>query len=151
VALTDICNFHRVSETLATAGQPTEAQFAEIAAAGFEVVINLAWPTDTLDDEDLIVEDAGMEYVALPVRWLHPTVADVQRFFDAMERAAGKRVFVHCIANKRVSTFVFLYRTLRLGDDPREAAPELVRFWTPNRIWLDLIRDVRAVEGAGVK
>ena len=37
--------YYKVSENIATSGQPTEQQFSEIAESGYTVVINLALPT----------------------------------------------------------------------------------------------------------
>ena len=36
-----IKNFHEISGNLATAGQPTAEQFADIADAGYDAVINI--------------------------------------------------------------------------------------------------------------
>ena len=43
--LSTIKDFLQLSDDLATAGQPTEAELAAIAARGFRVVINLALAT----------------------------------------------------------------------------------------------------------
>ena len=40
-ALAGIYNYRQLSERIATSGQPTEAQLAAIAAAGYPVVVNL--------------------------------------------------------------------------------------------------------------
>ena len=50
----DIVNFLQVSDRLTTAGQPTVEQYPAIAAAGYEVVINLA-----LTDSPNAVVDEG--------------------------------------------------------------------------------------------
>jgi protein tyrosine phosphatase (PTP) superfamily phosphohydrolase (DUF442 family) len=42
MSIEDITNYKKVSDTLASSGQPEDMQFKEIAEAGFEVVINLA-------------------------------------------------------------------------------------------------------------
>lgn len=67
--LTEICNFLQLSNSIATAGQPTIEQFAAIKQAGYSVVINLALPTSTnaIPNEQQIVESQGMEYMAIPV------------------------------------------------------------------------------------
>ena len=64
-----IPNFLQLSETVATAGQPTEAQITAIQAAGYRVVINLALPTSTnaLPNEQALVEALGMTYIHIPV------------------------------------------------------------------------------------
>jgi protein tyrosine phosphatase (PTP) superfamily phosphohydrolase (DUF442 family) len=76
-----------------------------------------------------------MIYVHIPVVWESPTLDDLARFFDEMERCREKKVFVHCAMNMRVSCFVLLYRVLRLGV-PLEDAVQMVRLiWEPNSVW----------------
>jgi len=57
----DIYNFLKLSDTIATAGQPTEEQFSAIKA-GYQVVVNLALPDspNALPDEKKVVELKGL-------------------------------------------------------------------------------------------
>ncbi len=132
-----IYNYRKLSDDLVTGGQPIEQQLAELAAAGTEVVINLALHDDTysLPDERLTVEGLGMVYEHIPVIWQQPTRADLDAFFAAMDRHAGCRICVHCAANMRVSAFMFLYRVLRLGWPVEAALPDLHAIWQPNDVW----------------
>ena len=64
--IADIRNVRIVDAELATAGQPTEAQLAAIAADGYHTVINLALHDDprySLNDEAGLVQSLGMNYV----------------------------------------------------------------------------------------
>ncbi len=64
-------NYHQVTPQLATSGIVPREGFASIAAAGYELVINLL-PHDSeyaLVDEAELVESLGMEYVSIPI-WL---------------------------------------------------------------------------------
>ncbi|MBF0462114.1 MAG: hypothetical protein HQL87_12035 [Magnetococcales bacterium] len=64
--LESIVGYVPLSDSLATAGQPSEGQLAAVAAAGFAVVINLALHDDprySLPDEAKTVADLGMEYI----------------------------------------------------------------------------------------
>ncbi|MDX1933362.1 MAG: protein tyrosine phosphatase family protein [Capsulimonadales bacterium] len=135
--LTDIRHFILFADGTATAGQPTRDQFSEIAAAGYDVVINLAMPTSAgaIPDEAEVVTSLGMEYIALPVVWEAPTSADLERFFEAMAATQGRRRFVHCAANMRVSAFLFLYRVRKLGMVEAEAEKDLYRIWRPTGWW----------------
>ncbi len=133
----EITNYLANSNTLGTAGQPTPEQFATIRAAGYEVVVNLAMPdsTNALPNEDELVTAEGMDYFHIPVVWESPAVEDIERFFTVMDRNHGRKIFVHCAMNMRVSCFVFLYRVLRLGV-PRETAwQDVLAIWEPNEIW----------------
>ena len=133
-------NFRPVDETLATAGQPTEAQFRSIAEHGFEVVINLAPNAGEAE----FVRSLRMTYIHIPVNFAAPTEQDLQQFCDAMDANAVRKRFVHCAANKRVSAFIGLYRVIRLHWD-REPAFDLMRsLWQPDPVWQSFIDDMIA-------
>lgn len=145
----DIYNFYLLNERVATGGQPTEAQLADVAGAGYEVVINLALSDAdySLRDERATVEALGMEYIHIPVIWQSPQREDLRRFCDALQAQDGRKVFIHCAANMRVSAFVALFRTLRLGLPWEQAYSDVVRIWTPEGWWRDFIDD-RLAEGS---
>jgi protein tyrosine phosphatase (PTP) superfamily phosphohydrolase (DUF442 family) len=137
----DISNFLQLSDRIATTGQPTIEQYPAIAAAGYQVVINLAL-TDSpsaLADELTIASNLGLEYIHLPVIWTEPTLADFQLFMNIMDKYSAQKVFVHCAANKRVSAFLYLYRQLVEGIDELTAHQDLVKIWIPNPIWQDFL------------
>lgn len=151
--LSKIVNVCIVDDRLGTSGQPSEAQLADIAAAGYRVVINLALHDDprySLPDERGAVEALGIEYVHIPVVFTAPKDEDVARFFDAMDAHRDQKLWVHCAANYRVSAFLGLYRVLRLGWDRDAAFEQLKSFWEPNEVWRDLIERALAT-GAGAR
>jgi uncharacterized protein (TIGR01244 family) len=135
--LADIYNYLKLDDSLATSGQPTEAQINDIAASGYQLVINLALAgtPHALPDEAASVQTAGMEYVHIPVIWDSPTRGNLQAFFAVLDANQGRKIFVHCAANMRVSAFMALYRILRLGWPPDRAYQDLHRIWTPNETW----------------
>lgn len=140
--LADIYNYRPADAHLATSGQPTERQLASIAAAGFSVVINLALHDDprySLPDEARSVESLGMDYVHIPVKFAAPTPDDLNAFFDAMERHRGRRIWIHCAANMRVSAFLGLYRVLRQGCERGRAFELMNGLWQPNAVWAAFI------------
>jgi protein tyrosine phosphatase (PTP) superfamily phosphohydrolase (DUF442 family) len=141
-ALEEITNFLRISDAIGTAGQPTAAQFAAIKAAGYEVVVNLAMPdsTNALPNEGELVAEQAMDYVHIPVVWERPTIRDLEQFFEVMEKSRGKRIFVHCAMNMRVSVFICLYRVLR-ENIPFEVASEAIyKIWEPDAVWDGFLR-----------
>jgi uncharacterized protein (TIGR01244 family) len=144
--LSEIKSFLQLDDHIATAGQPTVAQIAQIAAAGYDVVINLALHDQdySLADEAGVVREAGMAYMHIPVQWEHPTRADLTRFCDAMDARRRERVFVHCAANMRVSVFMALYRILQLGWDRERAFVDVARIWQPNAVWAAFIEEMLA-------
>lgn len=142
--LEDIRAWLPLGPTLGTAGQPAPHQFAAIAGDGYEVVINLALPTSdhAIPHEGELVTNFGLAYAHLPVDFEHPRPADVENFRRLMRAFAGRKVFVHCAANMRVSAFIFLHRVLDLGVPRAEAEADLHRIWRPPGVWADLIRQV---------
>ena len=139
--LANIYNMLSLTDELGTSGQPTSAQLAAIKEAGYEVVINLATGTTPPDlpNEADVVATQGMEYIHIPVVWENPTEADLARFFEVMDATQDKKRFVHCIANMRVSAFMFLYRVLRQGMPLDEARATMSQIWQPNPIWQKFI------------
>ena len=138
--LRTIKSFLEISGSLATAGQPTAEQFADIAEAGYQVVINIDAET-TVPNEDELVTSRGMHFFHIPVIWTAPKQSDLDLFFDVMDILEDKRVFLHCAANARVSAFVYLYRMSRLGVDPGEARRSLDLLWEPHGIWKDFVEE----------
>lgn len=141
--LSEIRAFRAVGEGLGTAGQPTETQFQAIREAGFEAVINLALPTSTnaLANEGSVVTGLGMSYVHIPVNFEEPAPRDFQAFCWVMEAFGDRPVFVHCAANMRVSSFVFLYRVLRQRVARSEAERDLHAIWQPDEVWSRFIEE----------
>jgi protein tyrosine phosphatase (PTP) superfamily phosphohydrolase (DUF442 family) len=148
-----ILNYLRVSDTIGTAGQPDPGQFAGIQAAGYEAVINLAMPdsTNALANERELVIAQGMAYIHIPVVWENPTAQDLDRFFGAMDGLTGRKVFVHCAFNWRVSCFVLLYRVLRQGVPLEKATKALDLVWKPDAVWERFVHDSLARHGVSVE
>ena len=135
--LEQLTNYYPISPLILTAGQPTAEQIALLGEAGCDVVINLARPSspNALAEEAVLVAAQGMTYIAIPVVWEEPLLDDLARFFAVMEANRARKVFVHCVVNYRVSTFIYLYRVLRLGADPDEAIWDLRAIWEPDETW----------------
>ena len=111
--------------------------------AGFEAVINLALPTsdNALANEGSVVTGLRMSYVHIPADFKAPAVVDYRSFCKVMDAFDGRRVFVHCAANMRVSAFVFLYRVLHRRVSQSEAAKDLHAIWEPDGVWKQLIQE----------
>lgn len=127
----NITNLTLLDDMLASSGQPTREQFAEIAAAGFGTIINLALSTsdNALPDETELARSLGLEYIHIPVVWDAPQTADLQQFMDTLDTRQGKKIFVHCAMNYRASAFIALWRCLRLGWEAEKA------FATQQTVW----------------
>jgi protein tyrosine phosphatase (PTP) superfamily phosphohydrolase (DUF442 family) len=148
MSLEQIYNFIQISDTLATSGQPTEAQMSEIATAGYKVIVNLALPTsdNALNDEAATVRALGMGYHNIPVVWEAPKLSDFEQFAPLMDSLAGQKVFVHCVANYRVSMFTALYAEKRWGWTRAQADAHIRRIWEPDEVWARFIENVRGMK-----
>ena len=140
--ISNIYNFLNLSNELATAGQPLEEELEYVSEEGYEVVVNLALADAdySLNDEKGTVNKLGMEYIHIPVIWQNPTSEDLDKFFDVVEKYKNKKVFIHCAANMRVSSFIALYRVIKEGWDYSDAMNDVYKIWRPNKIWSDFIR-----------
>jgi protein tyrosine phosphatase (PTP) superfamily phosphohydrolase (DUF442 family) len=140
---TDTYHWRRLDEQLTTSGQPSEDQLKAIAALGVECVVNLGLHTHpkALADERASVVSLGMDYVHQPVEFAAPTAADLERFCDLMDALQGRTIHVHCIANYRVSAFLYRYRIDRLGWDKAKARADLDAIWTPDGPWAEVVGD----------
>lgn len=138
-ALDAIYNFEPITDWLGTSGQPTESQFKDIANAGYSAVVNLALPSsdNAIENEGSIVSGHGLAYFHIPVVFENPTVGDLRLFFGIMKALEGKRVWVHCVVNARVSAFVYQYLRYAKGLDDEAVQTRLLRKWLPqmDEVW----------------
>lgn len=135
--LETIFNYVKISDTLATSGQPTEEQFTSIADAGFDAVINLlpGKKENALKNEAEIVRGLGLGYTYIPVDFGAPTAANFADFVQAMQANQDKRIWVHCAVNARVSIFVARYRAEVLGEPSEQAREHISQVWEPFGAW----------------
>ena len=74
------------SPSLTTSGQPTAGELAQIASAGFDRVIFLAFTNHpkAVAHEDDIVRDQGLQFIHIPVDWESPSPTDFAAFAAMM-------------------------------------------------------------------
>ena len=141
--LSEIYHYEQMAEWLGTSGQPTEAQFGAIAAQGYAAVINLALNDHdrVLNNEGQIVTGHSMAYFHIPVRFDAPKLDELRLFFSVLDALKGKKVWVHCVVNARVSAFVYHYLTVRQGTAPEKARSELLNRWEPEMddVWREFL------------
>jgi len=132
-----IRNFVRLTDDFGTAGQPRREQFQFIADSGFTAVINLAMPqhADSIDDEGRLVTELGMNYFHLPVPFDKPEIDHLRQFFALLDAQAGRKLFIHCILNYRVSAFMYLYLRLRRNFTERQARSPILEKWEMEPQW----------------
>ena len=143
--MNDIYNFLSYHENLSSSGMPTAEQMKSVAEAGVQVVINLA-PHDVHDaipNEPELANSLGMEYINIPVNWGTPTRDGLNKFMDEMDARKDKKIHVHCEANFRASSFVAIYRILRLGWADEDAFAVMHTIWDEDAypVWKMFIED----------
>ena len=110
---------------LSTAGQPDEAGFKVFADSGYAAVIDLRTAGEDRGlDEAAVVEELGMEYVALPIGRGDITfekAAELRRLLDQYDEP----VLLHCGSSNRVGALLALQEYAETGD--REASLEAGR------------------------
>ncbi len=139
--LSEIEAFVPVSPNLATSGQPTPAQFEQIQAAGYAIVVNLAMPSSSnwLAEEPELLDRLGLDYVAIPVLWENPVLADFDQLCEVLAANPGRKIWVHCAKNMRVSAMVYLYNRLQLKLTHEVAWRYVEQVWQPNTVWMGFI------------
>jgi protein tyrosine phosphatase (PTP) superfamily phosphohydrolase (DUF442 family) len=140
-----IGDYYQISDRLGTSGQPTPPEFASIAQAGYQVVINLATSnsTNALANEGIMVTDLGMVYVQIPVIWDAPKLKDVETFFKIMKSFDGEKVWVHCAKNMRVSCFIYFWQKYILRLPEEQASYPMNQIWQPTGVWQTLIEQAQ--------
>ena len=133
----NIKNYIKVSERIASSGQPNREQFKSIAEEKYQVVINLAMPNsdNAIPEEGNIVAALEMIYVHIPVPFDAPNVNHLHTFIKVMDAFTNQKVWVHCVANYRASAFLYLYQRLICGATPEDAKKIMLPSWKPNEVW----------------
>lgn len=132
---------YQVFDWLWTSAQLSETDIEKLPARGIETVINLALPTSSpaLPGEADYVTREGISYIQIPVEWEHPELQQLIAFFGVLKAFEGRRIWVHCAKNMRVSAFIFLYRRLCMEEAEAASSHPLQDIWVPNEIWQGFI------------
>lgn len=119
----DINNFSLISNTLASAGMPSDDEFKAIKEKGYKHIITLI-PGDQSDEKQL-VNSLGLTFDQVSVVWRNPTLNDFQNFLSLMENYDSDKVFLHCAMNYRASAFAYLYQVIQQKEDKMSAKRRL--------------------------
>jgi protein tyrosine phosphatase (PTP) superfamily phosphohydrolase (DUF442 family) len=140
-----IANFLAINDRIGTAGQPSEDELRDAAAAGYTTVVNLGLldPRYCLADEAGVARSLGLRYHHIPVQFDAPTVDDFREFLAAMEDSAGEKVLVHCAANYRVSSFMAIYGEMHLGWTRERSDRHARTLWPLNETWTAFLEQCR--------
>lgn len=111
-------DIRRPAHDLFTAGQPTRAQLASLAAEGVRTVINLRAPSEPMEfDEAAETARLDMDYVSIPVSGAQDlTQETLDRFSRALAGARERGpVLVHCASANRVGALLAMDHALCQG------------------------------------
>lgn len=137
MSVEQITNYLRISDRIASSGQPEEHQFKSIAASGYRVVINLAMPNsdNAIPEEGYEVSARNMTYVHIPVPFDDPQPGHLRQFLGIMTAFSDRKVWVHCVVvNYRASAFLYQYQRLVLGMDEAGAKSAIHPSWQPDGV-----------------
>jgi uncharacterized protein (TIGR01244 family) len=122
----EIDKFNNVSDKVATGGQPTIAQIADLKREGFKTILCLREPSEfDAAAEEAAAKERGLTYINIPVNRENPRPAQVDAFLAALSNPRVYPVFIHCATANRVAAFWMIRRVLvdkwDLEDAQREA------------------------------
>ncbi|MDQ7048419.1 MAG: protein tyrosine phosphatase family protein [Enterobacterales bacterium] len=140
-SLHKITNFHFVSKDMASSGLIALDDYSLIKQYGFKHVINLI-PGDQTEERNR-VQSLGLSYQQIEVDWHEPSLEDFENFVSLMKSYGKDKIYVHCEANYRASTFLYLYRIIELKVPESIAEKDLLKIWTPSTSWADYIEKVK--------
>ena len=143
----DAENTYQVFDWLWSSGQLSESDIATLSSLGIELVVNLAPPTSSnaLPGEAELVTREGISYIQIPVEWERPELHQSEQFFAILKAFAGRKIWVHCAKNMRVSAFIYLYRKLCLAESEEASSYPMREVWVPNEIWRAFLQNVCGV------
>ena len=120
----EIPNYYRIQETIAAAGQPTEAGFEAFKAAGFKTILNLRTADEGATEEKAKVEAMGFTYVNIPIGSPDFTSEQQATFRSLVEDADNKPLLIHCASSNRVGAMWYIHQVLDKGRAEQEALEE---------------------------
>jgi protein tyrosine phosphatase (PTP) superfamily phosphohydrolase (DUF442 family) len=98
-----------------------------------------------LPDEAGALDVLGLQYIHIPVEFDRPTDEDFGRFCVAMASLADKPIHVHCIANLRVTAFLYRWQRDVCGVDDLRSRVLMDSVWRPGGVWAAFIGDEASV------
>ena len=108
--------------------QPTGRAYADLAASGVKLVIDLQEDGDA--SEPALVQSAGMKYVRIPMNTrVAPTTDQVALFLKLVNDPANQPVYVHCAGGRhRTGVMTAVYRMSQDGWTAVRAFQEMKQY-----------------------
>jgi len=123
-----IDNFGQINGNYYRGAQPDEDDYADLSALGVKTVIDLT--RDGRDDEEALVESAGMKFYRIPLTTSdRPADAEVAEFLKLVNDPVNQPVYVHCQGGRhRTGTMTAVYRMTHDGWTADQAYDEMKKF-----------------------
>jgi protein tyrosine/serine phosphatase len=123
-----IDNFGKISDTYYRGAQPSEDDYADLAALGVRTVIDLTG--DGRRDESGFVERAGMKFYRIPLTTTdRPSESAVATFLQLVNDPVNQPVYVHCQGGRhRTGAMTAVYRMTSDGWTADRAYAEMKQF-----------------------
>ena len=142
---TDIEKFFKVSDQVATGGQPTEKQFIDLAREGYRTVICLRESREfDAASEQKAATSRGLAFINIPVDKDNPKPEEADQFLAALSHPKAFPVFIHCATGNRAAAFWMIRRVVvdkwQVADAEREAKLGGLKSETMKTFALDYIR-----------
>lgn len=124
-----ISNFGRINDNYFRGAQPKGSDYRDLSALGVKTVINLT-SSDNQSDERAMVEQAGMNYVQIPMTThVPPTQEQIKQFLSLVSNPASEPVYVHCVGGKhRTGVMTAVYRMTLNGWSADQAFKEMKQY-----------------------
>jgi len=123
-----IKNFGCINENFYRGAQPSDRDYAELAAAGIKTIVDLQ--QDGSAGEQRLVETAGMKFYRVGLSdkdWPSPDQAE--RFLKVVNDPDNQPVFVHCHGGKhRAGIMTAIYRMTHDGWTADKAYAEMKQY-----------------------
>ena len=142
MSIENILNYIKINDNISTSGQPKKEEFSLLLENEFDIVINLApcSASNALANEDKIVTSLGVKYFHIPVDFENPSIEDLQIFLNLLSAMEGKKIFIHCAKNYRVSAFMYVYHKYFLKTPFDNIDLSIFEEWSPSNIWQDIMK-----------
>jgi len=124
-----IGNFGRINDNYYRGAQPHGSDYRDLSALGVKTVIDLT-NSDSQANERAMVEQAGMNYVQIPMTThVPPTQEQIKQFLSLATGPATQPVYVHCVGGKhRTGVMTAVYRMTLNGWSADQAFKEMKQY-----------------------
>jgi len=116
-------NLKIYSKQMMTSGTLAEDGVARLQAAGVRRIIDLRMAEEGVLQEQQQAQQAGIEYINIPIGSALPDDQQLARFSELMAQGEDSLTLVHCGSGNRVGTLWSMYR-IEQGVEPEVAIQE---------------------------